>query len=407
MPQDRPLLARQPIFDRQMHVVAYELLYRNSNSNHAQIADGDTASSEVLLNTFTEPSLQKVVGNKKAFINFTSALMSTPLPFDTSQLVIEVLENETINARLIDTLHTLQENGFTIALDDFEITQESAQLITYAKIVKLDVLALSEKQLKEHVQYLQTKNVQILAEKIETINMLNMCKALGCDLFQGYFLEKPQIITGKKLNGNKQAVVQLLAKLHNPDVTVEELKTLISHDPILSLKLLQLVNSTAYNMPRQIESLQQAITILGLNVIKNWVGLLAMAKLDDKPIELSTKTLSRAKFCELMAAVTRPAQQCDTFFTTGLLSTLDVYMDTPLSNILEDIQISEALSAALLEHVGDEGQFLAAACAYENGQWDAIDWAYLQQHNIDESTLATLYLETLAWVDDTQANMLT
>lgn len=405
MSQNRPLLARQPIFDRNMHVVAYELLYRNSDSNHAEITDADTASSEVLLNTFTESSLQQVVGNKKAFINFTRALMSAPLPFNTEQLVIEVLETEIINAELIDKLSTLQKNGFTIALDDFEITPESKQLIPYAKIIKLDVLALTEQQLEQHIQQLKSYEVEILAEKVETIEMLEKCKALGCDLFQGYFLEKPQIIKGKKLSSNKQAIVQLLAKLHNPEVSIEELQTLISHDPVLSLKLLQLVNSSAFSMPREIESLQLAITLLGLKVIKNWVGLLAMAKLDDKPRALSAKTLGRAKFCELMAAVTRPQHLCDTFFTVGLLSTLDVYMDTPLEKILQDIQISPILCRALLQHAGDEGQFLATACAYENGQWDAIDWTYLQQHKIDENTLATLYFETLTWVDQAQESM--
>ncbi|WP_041523470.1 EAL and HDOD domain-containing protein [Gilvimarinus agarilyticus] len=405
MPQELPLLARQPIFNRTMDVVAYELLYRADHENRAQFTDGNSASTQVLLNTFAELSIEKVVGHHRAFINFTAALMETRFPFDTSQLVIEVLESEVINANLLHHLKRLREDGFSIALDDFVLTKESAALIPYADIIKLDVLALNDRQLIEHVNYLKPLGVQIIAEKIETFAMLEHCRELGCDLFQGYFLEKPQVLKGQRLNESKQAVLQLLARLNDPNAAFEDIETIIARDPVLSYKLLRLVNSAAFALPRTIESLRQALTLLGLKIIRNWIGLLAMAKLGDKPAELSVKALTRAKLCELVASQTRPHTQCDTFFTAGLLSTLGAFMDAPLPKVLEDIQLSPALRNALLDQTGTEGQVLKAVIHYEHGQWQDIDWAFLAEQQLDPHTLTALYLQTLAWVDETMLTL--
>ncbi|UTF60952.1 EAL and HDOD domain-containing protein [Gilvimarinus sp. DA14] len=405
MPHEHPLLARQPIFNRNMEVVAYELLYRTDQQNRAEVLDGDIASTQVLLNTFTELSIEKVVGKHRAFINFTGALMDAHLPFDVSQLVVEVLETEELDASLLHRLKTLRDKRFTIALDDFELSSENESLLPYADIVKLDVLCLTQNDLDRHVKKLKALGIQVLAEKIETFAMLEYCKAIGCDMFQGYFLEKPQIITGQRLSESKQAVLQLLAKLNDKNAKFEDIEDIISRDPVLSFKLLKLVNSAAFGLPRTIESLRQALTLLGLKIIKNWIGLLAMAKLGNKPAELSVKALSRAKMCELIAATRQPLSQCDSYFTAGLLSMLDAFMDAPLEKVLRDIQLSPSLRSALLEHKGEEGKLLQTVIAYEHGEWEAIDWDYLSTYGLNPSSLSALYLQTLSWVDETQQTL--
>src|SRR5690606_34890023 len=280
-----PLLARQPIFNRKMQVVAYELLCRNYDIDFTSPEGGDTASSQVLLHTFTDLSIQSVVGKHQAFINFTRTLLLAPPPFHQDQLVIEVLEGQKVDAQMLHSLKLLREQGYTIALDDFELTTETEGLIPYADIIKLDVLQLSPEKLLNHIAYLKPLGITLLAEKVETYEMLEFCKEAGFDLFQGYFLARPKIIKGRKITENKQAVLQLLSILHDPEVSLDKVERLISHDPMLSYKLLRLVNSAAYALPRTIESLRQAITLLGLNIIKNWINLLAMANLGDKPLE--------------------------------------------------------------------------------------------------------------------------
>ena len=400
-----PLLARQPIFNRKMQVVAYELLCRSCDLNEYTADGGDMASSQVLLHTFTELSIHSVVGHHQAFINFTRTLLLTPPPFDRRQLGVEVLEGQQIDAQMLHSLRSLREQGYTIALDDFELTDETRDLIPYADIIKLDVLQLSPDQIREHIDYLKPFGLTLLAEKVETYEMLEYCKDAGFDLFQGYFLARPKVIKGRKITENKQAVLQLLSVLHDPDVPLEQVEQLVARDPMLSYKLLRLVNSAAFALPRTIESLRQAITLLGLNIIKNWVNLLAMANLGDKPMELSIAALTRARMCEIIAATMSGKKRQDTFFTVGLLSTLDAFMDAPLEILLSNISLSEQLNEALLQHLGDEGKVLDIVEHYERAEWDKIDWDYLGSRNISPDTLSHIYLDALTWVTTTMETM--
>lgn len=405
MAEQLPLLARQPIFNRKMQVVAYELLCRSTEMVNGKFDDGDMASSQVLLHTFTELSINSVVGDHLAYINFTRTLLLTPPPFDKKQLVVEVLENQRVDAQMLHSLKVLRELGYTIALDDFELSSETEGLVPYADIIKLDVLQLSAEKLLDHIAYLKPLGMTLLAEKVETYEMLEFCKEAGFDLFQGYFLARPKIIKGRKITENKQAVLQLLSILHDPEVSLDEVERLISRDPMLSYKLLRLVNSAAFALPRMIESLRQAITLLGLNIIKNWINLLAMANLGDKPLELNVAALTRARMCEVIATTMNTKPRQDSFFTVGLLSTLDAFMDVPLETLLGNISLSVELNEALLKHLGDEGKVLDIVEHYERAEWDRIDWNYLAAQNIDPDRLSHIYLDALQWVSSTMDTM--
>ncbi|GGY72589.1 histidine kinase [Cellvibrio zantedeschiae] len=401
MSDSLPLLARQPIFNTQMKVVAYELLCRSSHVNQANFSNGDAASSQVLLNAFTELSITNVVGKHLAFINFTRNLLQTPPPFDRKQLVVEVLEGQKVDAAMLHALKVLREHNYTIALDDFILTPETEHLIPYADIIKLDVLQLSAQDVVSHTKRLKPFGIKLLAEKVETYEMLEFCKSAGFDLFQGYFLARPQIISGRKMSDNKQSVLQLLSALQDPDVPVEKIEKMLARDTVLSFKLLRLVNSAAFGLARKVDSLKQAIMLLGLNKIKNWVNILAMSNLGDKPHELSVSALTRARMCELIANQFSAKTKTDGYFTVGLLSTLDAFMDAPMTTLLDSISLSAHINDAILNQLGSEGKVLEITTYYEKGEWEKIDWGYLEGHNINAEQLAQIYVDTLEWVDKT------
>lgn len=401
MSDSLPLLARQPIFNTNMKVVAYELLCRSSHVNQANFTNGDAASSQVLLNAFTELSISNVVGKNLAFINFTRNLLQTPPPFDRKQLVVEVLEGQKVDAAMLHALKVLREHNYTIALDDFILTPETQNLVPYADIIKLDVLQLSGQDVIAHVKYLKPYGIKLLAEKVETYEMLEFCKSAGFDLFQGYFLARPQIIVGRKMSDNKQSVLQLLSALQDPDVPVEKIEKMLARDTVLSFKLLRLVNSAAFGLARKVDSLKQAIMLLGLNKIKNWVNILAMSNLGDKPHELSIAALTRARMCELIANHFNGKTKTDGYFTVGLLSTLDAFMDAPMTTLLGSISLSQHINDAILNQLGSEGKVLEITTHYEKGEWEKIDWDYLESNGISAEQLAQIYVDTLEWVDKT------
>lgn len=397
MTSKTPLFARQPIFDKQQNVVAYELLFRHSDENYSDIIDGDQASSHVLLNTFGDRKLESVIGNHKAYINFTRKLLRSPPDLPREKIVIEVLENIEPDDEVIDDLRKLKEAGYEIALDDFFINRQTMRLVRFADIIKIDVLTVKEDQLQRYIEVLKPLNITLLAEKIEDYEMLEHCKTLGFDLFQGYFLCKPEIIRGVKISANRTAILRLIAALNTENASHNEIVEAVSSDAGLSYKILKLVNSAAIGLARQIESLSQAVSLLGLDKIKNWATYILMASNQNKPRELSVISLCRAKLCEHLGQHLHGRDFAQTCFTVGLLSNLDSFLDIPMRDLNDELSLSKNVEDALLEGKGLEGLLLATARLWERGDWETIAWDKLKASGIEAEKLNEWYTESLAW----------
>jgi len=399
MQKENVLLARQPIYNTELGIYAYELLFRANNNLRVEDVDADIATSVVIFNAASEIGIQNVVGEHLAFINFTRNLLLDPPSFTCSEMVIEVLEDVTPDAEVISSLKNLKRQGFTIALDDFEYNESLQPLIDLADIIKIDVMALSEQQISEHVARLEQPGKKLLAEKVESQNMFNFCKQLGFDYFQGYFLCRPKIMKGRKVPANKMVVMKLIADLQSPDSDPQQLHDTISKDPGLSFKLLRMINSAVYRRPNKIDSLLRAIVLLGEKDIRHWASMLALSQLDDKPHALSELTMARAKMCELVGSLIHQ-QQGDLFFTVGMLSMMDAYFDAPMEELLESMGLTNEMNDALLKHEGILGFVLKTSIAYEQGDWGHIDWNQLTQHHLSILDIKQAYLDSLQWCNE-------
>jgi len=399
MGKNNVLLARQPIYDTELNIYAYELLFRSDKNESADEVGADTATSVVLFNAFSEMGIHNVVGNQRAFINFTRNLLLDPPPFTCDEIVIEVLEDVIPDAEVINSLKSFKQQGFTIALDDFEYHESQQPLVELADIIKIDVMALNEEQIAKHVTQLKSSGTTLLAEKVESLEMYNYCKDLGFDYFQGYFLSRPKVMMGRKLPTNKLVVMRLITDLQSPEASPQQLHDTISKDPGLSFKLLRMINSAAYRRANKIESLLRAIVLLGEKDIRRWASLLALLQLDDKPDALSELTMIRAKLCELIGNHIRP-QQSDLFFTVGLLSMMEAYFDTPMGELLKSMALSHEMEQALLQQEGVLGFVLKTAIAYERGNWGEIDWPGLTQHSLSILDIKRAYIDSLQWYQE-------
>ncbi|VAW97988.1 Predicted signal transduction protein, partial [hydrothermal vent metagenome] len=186
-------IARQPIYDRKLYVYAYELLYRSSENNYADVVDGDDATSQVLINALMEVGLPELVGQSLAFINLTERYIVEGLPPSLAEdnLVLEVLEDIEPTEAVISGLKKLKAAGHVIVLDDFICDDSKRALVELADIIKFDLFTLPGGTLTEQVKKLRPTGVRLLAEKVETPEEYEYCKALGFDYFQGYFFCKP------------------------------------------------------------------------------------------------------------------------------------------------------------------------------------------------------------------------
>jgi EAL and modified HD-GYP domain-containing signal transduction protein len=303
------------------------------------------------------------------------------LPFTPRQVILEILEDIPVTPALINAVQRLVDKGYTIALDDYLYNPAHAPLLKLAKIVKIDLMALDQETLKAHVRELKKYYVKLTAEKIETPQEFIQCRDLGFDYFQGYFLSRPQIISAEKLPANRLTVLNLLAVLHNPDSDADDLAEAINTDVTTSYKLLKMINSAAFSLQREIQSIQQGVLLLGRRKLSSWASMLSMSSLSDRPSEILRTAMVRAKMCELLAEKARE-KEIDRYFTVGLFSALDLLLQRPLPKLLEPLPLSDEILDGLLYHRGRLGDVLSCVMAYEISDWRNVKLAGLSTDDI-------------------------
>jgi EAL and modified HD-GYP domain-containing signal transduction protein len=391
-------VGRQPIYTQQMDVFAYELLFRSGEVQHAGVTDGNQATAHVLVNTFLELGLDALVGSKRAFVNLTRdfLLQDYSLVFPADRVVLEVLEDVAVDADLLAALRNLSAQGYVIALDDFFYQEHLRPLVELADIIKIDVLASGRTTVAEHVKLLRHYDVQLLAEKVETQEDFTYYQTLGFEYFQGYFFCRPDVVKGQRSPTNRLVILELLAKLQSPGTSFRELEALISRDVSLSYKVLRAANVAIYSRACKVESIHQALQLVGLTAMTNIVSLFLLANIDDKPHELLITAMVRAKMCEQLAKRMQQSNSA-TFFTVGLLSVLDAFMDRPMPDILPMLPLADEIGEALLAHEGMLGVTLDCVLAYERGDWEAV-----QNLGCPRDLLLKTYLEALMWATEMQ-----
>ncbi len=390
-------IGRQPIYDRALDVFAYELLYRSGETDRAGELDGDAATSQVLLNTFTEIGLEHLVGDHLAFINLTRPFImgENPLPLPEGRIVLEILEDIVVDAQLVDAVRKLSASGYLIALDDFIYHESLRPLVDLADFIKIDVRQLDRHTVRDHVTQLRPHRARLLAEKVETLEEFEYYRDLGFDYFQGYFFCRPKVIRGHRMPSNRLATMRLLSRLQDPQVQVDELESIISQDVSLSYRLLRYINSPFFGLAHNVGTIHQAVVYLGNRTLKTWITLVALAGIDDKPHELMTIALVRGRMCELLAGSLKLRNK-ETFFVVGLFSALDALLDAPMEEVVRTLPLSDEVVAALLRREGLAGEILQDTLAYERGDWDGV-----KCRRLDPRTVKTAYLDAVTWADRT------
>lgn len=381
------IVGRQPILNGQKETVAYELLYRAfPEDTSAVFKDGNSATSRVFANTIFEMGLDAVVGPHLAFINITRDFivhedllqLLTGIrsdTFDPRRVVLEVLEDVSLDQELFRSLRLIKDRNFLIALDDVNSFGQIASIIDkkLVDLVKVDLLAVNRAELSGLVEAVKQRGILLLAEKVETPQDFMLCSSLGFDFFQGYFFCKPETLRqgASKLDVSRMGLMRSLSAAMVEQASFQGLDPVISQDVGLSYKLLRLVNSGYYSLSNPVRSIQQAIGLIGLQQLRSWMMLLLMATVDDKPHELTVAALQRARMCE-MAARAIGIRQAESYFLLGLLSVLDAILDAPMHKVAETLSLAPEITLALTRHEGSLGKVLKAVIATESGDWNPV-----------------------------------
>jgi c-di-GMP-related signal transduction protein len=386
-------VGRQPIYDRSGEIVGYELLFRASQQATGATRNGTEASSQVIVSAFTDFGLQQLVGKRLGFVNLTREFLvgDVAVPFDTELAVLEVLETVEVDAEVMAGVAALAEQGYPIALDDFEWGGGHEELLPLASYVKLQVAGIDRDLVLAAVEACRRyPGVKLIAERLETDADLEFARDLGFDLFQGYLLGRPQVLSAAALSPSRLRRIELLGHLGRPDVDLDLISSIVMLDPALSFRMLRATGSAANGRSKPVSSVHQAMVMLGTTRLFQWLSLMAISDLSPRGEEHLVPILSRARMCQIVAE--ELGADAASAFTLGMLTGVGDLLSIPLAELSAQLPLTDEVAAALVSGAGKLGAVMAAVHRYECGTLSPPGGSA-----VSGLTLTQAYLAGLDW----------
>ena len=372
-------LGRQPILDRQQQLFAYELLFRSGsaeNANFANFVDGNQATATVISNAFTEFSMADALGPYQGFIKVDHGLLFSDLIYALPPhcVVLEILETVTPTPEMLARCGQLRRAGFILAVRERpQSPGHPHELLELAEVIKVDISRVDPERLKQRVDQLKPLGKTLLAEKVESSEQMQSCRALGFDLFQGYYFAHPTVIQGKRLPPSELALLRLLALL-SQDADDAAIEAVFKQAPVLTVNLLRLINSAASGMTTEITSLRHAITLLGRRQLLRWLQLLLYSGLSgtrQAVNPLLQLAATRGRLMELLLERVSEAslggrEGTDQAYMVGILSLMPALFGSSMSDVLVQLPVTRPVHDALADHGGTLGDLLSLVKCLED-----------------------------------------
>ena len=392
-------VGRQPIFDRYNNILGYELLYRRSMNNFYEGNDADRDTAEVINNAFFVMHFEDLTEGKKAFINFTEAMIvkNVPLLLPKEMLIIEILEQSNITQELIESCLQLKKAGYKIALDDFIFDEKFETLLDIVDIVKIEFPNVSLFDQRQLIHRYKNK-ISFLAEKVETREEYDLALNMGYEYFQGYFFSKPVIVKGKDIPVLNTNIIRVINELYSLDPDFNRISHIIESDLGLSYKILKVSNKVYFEARYEIKSIRHAIVRLGISELKRWFNILLVKDIQIvENRDLIKNSLTRAKFMELIALESNNKQDFLDYFMVGMFSSIDTLLNRNMESIVEELPFTEQVKDALLGKPNIIHSALTVVLDHEFIRLEQLDMIN-PIFNISQSRFMELYIQAIHWV---------
>ena len=392
-------VARQPIFDRKMNVLGYELLYRRGMNNLYEGSDDNQATAELISNSYLNMHFSELTDGTKGFINFSEKMLieQIPLILPKELTVVEILERVEITDELIEACKKISDKGYTIALDDYIFDESSLPLLEIADIIKVE-FPFVEHEIQRKLISKYKNRIKFLAEKVETREEYKLALDMGYDYFQGYLFSKPVIIKSKEVDNLNVNLILILEMLNQKEPDFQKMAEVIQSDLGLVYKLLKLANSALLGTRNKIISIKHALVQLGIIEISKWIYVLLLRDVQTvENKELIKTCLIRAKLMELLAIDIGMRNKKLDYFLTGMFSSIDVLTNRDMKEILDELPLSDDVKDALLGKCNEIREMLDMILNYENLRWMEME-SKLTDTDISQEKFMNRYIEALTWV---------
>jgi EAL and modified HD-GYP domain-containing signal transduction protein len=404
-------LGRQPVLDRNQALYGYELLFRSAaqddGASGAAGSPGGLSATAAVIAHAAQLGLARALGDATCFLNVDrDVLFSDIFAFlPRERTVLEIVGTMDPDDAVLARMQELARHGFRFALDG--VGGDSARLqrlLPLTGFVKLDLRSTRREALPGLaglVSRLQGLGKTVIAEKVETRDEYLACLDAGFDYFQGFHFARPAVLGGRKLSPSQATVLSLMS-LVTSDVDNADIERAVKRDVTLALNLLRLVNTPAVGAPQRIDSVSQALIVLGRRQLQRWLQIMLYAEPGTRghnQTPLLMLATTRGRLMELLAQRLRPGQRYlgDIAFTVGIMSLMDVLFGIPMADIVEQIPVSDEIRLALLKRRDFFGELLQLAESLEQSD-DAV-LPSLQDLAISGDDMVEMEMAAFQWSD--------
>jgi EAL and modified HD-GYP domain-containing signal transduction protein len=395
-------IAKQPIVRSDGKVFAYELLYRNTEYNSAEVSNDLYATARLLVNTLNYIGLHALVDGKMAFIKVDNVTLHSDMIFSISpsHFILEILETTKIDEALLQRVDFLKKQGYVFALNHYDeekinlhLFKELMHRVHYVKINSSDIALFKERLLS-----ISDYNIQMIAERIETEEAFEQAKEMGTEFFQGYFFSKPQLF-GKDKIEPPSSLLMLIIYLLESNAKLERIIEIFNTSPYLTLNLLKFIHLHKGFAQKNIASIEQALIIIGRKQLQNWLELMIHASEGENEQEEFAKELRshahhRAILMRILALkIGLNENLVHTAYMVGLLSMSEVIFQTAFDELIKEVDLEKNIADALVDKSGQLGELLQLIVAIEQNDPHKVT-AIIAHIGLSQSELNRLLLES-------------
>lgn len=349
-------ISKQKIFDNKNKLFAYELLFKDTADDITGLSSTVIETAKLIISSISSPELDKLLGrNTKAFVNVDEHTLTKGIldVLDNERFILNVLEDIDLSDKVVAKIIQYKKRGFKISIEHFDssahMIQKFNRLFNFIDIIKMDVALSEEENLKKVMHKFKGGRIKLLAENIETKEDFTKYINMGFDYFQGYYLDKPEVMEVVGSKEPAQFIILQLIKIIKNDNSTEQLERFIKKQPDLSYKLVEFFNNTK-RFSVQVESLTQVITLMGRNKLLRWLLVYLYSESSKNPASKTILDLAikRAQRMEEEASLINK----DKAYLAGMFSMLSSIFETDIKELMNHIQMDRDITSLVLEKKG-------------------------------------------------------
>jgi c-di-GMP phosphodiesterase len=391
-------VVRRPVFNRRLNVIAYELVLGDGPITEIEVEDNPDGRRRLLANSLVDLDVEAIRADKPVQLTMCSSVIEAGLPpeLGPEQIMPVLGSGVELSPALIAGLEDLRAQGHAIVLDDLAANPRLHSLLKLASAVRINIAIPSPAWSAQQIAVYKAAGVVLIADGVGSYEELRNAIKLGFDQFQGSFLSRPNAFRKSGAPEGQMAALELITLLQDPDADISDVADVIRSDVSLSYRIMKVVNSAQYSLPRPLGSIEEAVMLVGTKQIVSWVGMMNMTGLNGKPSELTRTAMVRAKACETLAE-SLGRQDLQRFYLVGLFSVIEAMLDVPAAQALQKLPLSTEIVDAIVAQGGIMGEVLSGVLAHEKGDWARAHIIGLEDKEVSAAFLGAIIDTDRAW----------